>query len=115
MTKGRSRAEMARIRGHFLERALERGVDEGVAAEVFRQLEGFAAYGFNKAHAACFAVVSYASAWLRTYFPAEFAAAILNNEPMGFYTPRLVVNDARRHGIAFWRRTSTSPASATRS
>ena len=100
MTKGRSREEMERIRGHFLERALARGVDSEVASEVFRQLEGFAAYGFNKAHAACFAVVSYASAWLRTYYPAEFATAILNNEPMGFYTPRLIVNDARRHGIA---------------
>ncbi len=100
MTKGRSREEMERIRGHFLERALGRGVDAEVAVEVFRQLEGFAAYGFNKAHAACFAVVSYATAWLRTYYPAEFATAILNNEPMGFYTPRLVVNDARRHGIS---------------
>ncbi len=99
MTKGRSRAEMAAIRGHFLDRAVERGVDIIVAEEVFRQLEGFAAYGFNKAHAACFAIVSYASAWLRTYFPAELTCAILNNEPMGFYTPRLVVNDARRHGI----------------
>ena len=99
MTKGRSREEMERIRGHFLRRAAENGVEHEVAAEVFRQLEGFAAYGFNKAHAACFAVVSYATAWLRTYYPAEFAAAILNNEPMGFYTPRLVVNDARRHGI----------------
>ncbi len=100
MTKERSREQMEAIRGHFLERALERGVDAEVASEVFRQLEGFAAYGFNKAHAACFAVVSYASAWLRTYYPAEFACAILNHEPMGFYTPRLVVNDARRHGIA---------------
>lgn len=99
MTKGRSRAQMALIRGHFIERAAARGVDGEVAAEVFRQLEGFAAYGFNKAHAACFAVISYASAWLRTYFPAEFATAILNNEPMGFYTPRLVANDVRRHGI----------------
>lgn len=99
MTKGRSREQMQAIRGHFLERALARGVKPEVAEEVFRQLEGFAAYGFNKAHAACFAVVSYASAWLRTYYPAEFAAAILNNEPMGFYTPRLIVNDARRHGI----------------
>jgi len=99
MTKGRSRAEMERIKAHFLERALSRGVEPSVAEEVFRQLEGFAAYGFNKAHAACFAVVSYASAWLRTYFPAEFAAAILNNEPMGFYSPRLIVNDARRHGL----------------
>jgi error-prone DNA polymerase len=100
MTKGRSREQMEDIRSHFLERALQRGVDPEVAAEVFRQLEGFAAYGFNKAHAACFAVVSYASAWLRTYFPAEFTAAILNHEPMGFYSPRLIVNDARRHGIA---------------
>ncbi|HSK46521.1 MAG TPA: DNA polymerase III subunit alpha [Coriobacteriia bacterium] len=102
MTKGRSREEMERIRGHFLERSLARGVDSEVAAEVFRQLEGFAAYGFNKAHAACFAVVSYASAWLRTYFPAEFAAAILNHEPMGFYSSRLIVNDARRHGITIY-------------
>ena len=100
MTKGRSREEMARIREHFIERALERGVSLEVAEEVFRQLEGFAAYGFNKAHAACFAVVSYASAWLKTYYPAEFAAAIMNNEPMGFYTPRHVLNDARAHGIA---------------
>lgn len=99
MTKDRGREQMEEIRGRFLARALEKGVGPEVAAEVFRQLEGFAAYGFNKAHAACFAVISYASAWLKTYFPAEFAAAILNNEPMGFYTPRLVVNDARRHGI----------------
>ncbi len=98
MTKGRSREEMERIRGRFVEAAVGCGVDAEVANEVFRQLEGFAAYGFNKAHAACFAVVSYASAWLRTYFPAEFAASIMNNEPMGFYTPRLIVNDARRHG-----------------
>lgn len=99
MTKDRSRDEMERIRGHFIERACGRGVSREVAAEVFRQLEGFAAYGFNKAHAACFAVVSYASAWLKTYYPAELAVAVLNNEPMGFYTPRLVLNDARRHGI----------------
>ena len=100
MTKGRSREQMAAIRTRFLERAVARGVDSGVAGEVFRQLEGFAAYGFNKAHAACFAVISYATAWLRTYYPAEFACAILDHEPMGFYSPRLVVNDARRHGIA---------------
>ncbi|MEL7667723.1 MAG: OB-fold nucleic acid binding domain-containing protein, partial [Actinomycetota bacterium] len=60
----------------------------------------FAAYGFCKAHAACFAVVSYATAWLKVYYPAEFAAAILNNEPMGFYSPRVVLDDVRRHGIA---------------
>jgi error-prone DNA polymerase len=99
MTKGRSREEMARIREHFLARACALGVALDVAEEVFRQLEGFAAYGFCKAHAACFAVISYASAWLKTYFPAEFAVSILNNEPMGFYSPRLVLDDARRHGL----------------
>ncbi|GAV31234.1 error-prone DNA polymerase [Coriobacteriaceae bacterium EMTCatB1] len=99
MTKDRSRAEMEAIRERFVEHAVERGVDRSAAEEAFRQIEGFAAYGFCKAHAACFAVISYASAWLKRYFPAEFACAILNNEPMGFYTPRAVLNDARRHGI----------------
>jgi len=100
MTKDRSRAEMESLHGEFVRRACALGSTEAVAEEVFRQLQGFAAYGFNKAHAACFAVVSYASAWLKTYYPAEFAAAIVNHEPMGFYSPRLVLDDARRHGIA---------------
>ncbi|MEN6430366.1 MAG: DNA polymerase III subunit alpha, partial [Coriobacteriales bacterium] len=99
MTKDRSREEMEAIHGRFVERAVALGVSRDAAEETFRQLQGFAAYGFCKAHAACFAVVSYASAWLKCYYPAEFTAAVLNNEPMGFYTPRLVVNDARRHGI----------------
>lgn len=100
MTKGRSREAMEAIRVHFVDRACGLGVEREVAGEVFRQLEGFAAYGFCKAHAACFAVVSYATAWLKTYFPAEFAAAVLNNEPMGFYSPRAVLDDVRHHGIA---------------
>jgi error-prone DNA polymerase len=100
MTKDRSRAEMESLHGEFVRRSVALGCTAQAAEEVFRQLQGFAAYGFNKAHAACFAVVSYASAWLKTYYPAEFAAAIVNNEPMGFYSPRLVLGDARRHGIA---------------
>lgn len=99
MTKGRSRAEMNRIRDLFIDRAVARGVDSLVAEEVFSQLEGFAAYGFNKAHAVCFAKIAYASAWLKKHYPAEFTVAIMNNEPMGFYTPRHVLNDARNHGI----------------
>ncbi len=99
MTKGRSRGEMEALHGEFVERACALGCPREAAEEVFRQLQGFAAYGFNKAHAACFAVVSYASAWLKTYYPAELAAAILNSEPMGFYSPRLMLDDARRHGI----------------
>jgi hypothetical protein len=66
---------------------------------VFRQLRGFAAYGFNKAHAACFAVVCNASAWLKAHYPAEFFCGLMNNQPMGFYSPRVVLNDARRWGL----------------
>ncbi|MBE0475774.1 MAG: DNA polymerase III subunit alpha [Coriobacteriia bacterium] len=100
MTKDRSREEMEAIRARFVERACALGCERPVAEEVFRQLAGFAAYGFNKAHAACFAVVSYASAWLKRYFPAEFAVGMMNHQPMGFYSPRAVLNDACRHDIA---------------
>ena len=72
---------------------------EEAAREVFRQLEGFAAYGFNKSHSVCFAVITYATAYLKAYYPAEFLCAVLNNYPMGFYTPRTVLNDARRFGL----------------
>ncbi len=100
MTRDRSREEMAKIGRTFISRAVERGVPEEAAREVFRQLEGFAAYGFNKSHSVCFAVISYATAWLKAHYPAEFLCAVLNNYPMGFYTPRTVLNDARRFGLA---------------
>jgi DNA polymerase III alpha subunit len=99
MTRDRSREEMAKIGETFISGALARGVPEDAAREVFRQLEGFAAYGFNKSHSVCFAVIAYATAWLKAYYPAEFLCSILNNYPMGFYTPRTVLNDARRFGL----------------
>ena len=99
MTRDRSREEMAKIGETFIAGALARGVPEEAAREVFRQLEGFAAYGFNKSHSVCFAVISYATAWLKAYYPAEFLCSVLNNYPMGFYTPRTVLNDARRFGL----------------
>ncbi|MBN1321929.1 MAG: hypothetical protein JXA87_13950, partial [Thermoleophilia bacterium] len=99
MTRDRSREEMGKIGETFISRAVERDVPEEAAREVFRQLEGFAAYGFNKSHSVCFAVISYATAWLKAYYPAEFLCAVLNNQPMGFYTPRTVLNDARRFGL----------------
>ena len=99
MTRDRSREEMAKIGEAFIGGAVARGVPEGAAREVFRQLEGFAAYGFNKSHSVCFAVIAYATAWLKAYYPAEFLCAVLNNYPMGFYTPRTVLNDARRFGL----------------
>ncbi len=99
MTRDRSREEMSKIGATFIGGAVARGVPEAAAREVFRQLEGFAAYGFNKSHSVCFAVISYATAWLKAHYPAEFLCAVLNNYPMGFYTPRTVLNDARRFGL----------------
>ncbi len=99
MTRDRSREEMAKIGETFVAGAVSRGVPIDAAREVFRQLEGFAAYGFNKSHSVCFAVISYATAWLKAYYPAEFLCSVLNNYPMGFYTPRTVLNDARRFGL----------------
>jgi len=100
MTHERSMEEMDEIGRSFVEKAVARGVERVAADEVFRQLRGFAAYGFNKAHAACFAIVCNASAWLKAHYPAEFYCGILNNQPMGFYSPRVVLNDARRFGLA---------------
>ena len=100
MTRDKSREEMAKIGETFVHHAVARGVPEDAAREVFRQLEGFAAYGFNKSHSVCFAVISYATAYLKAHYPAEFLCAVQNNQPMGFYTPRTVLNDARRFGLA---------------
>ncbi|GAB4250707.1 MAG: hypothetical protein Kow00129_11580 [Thermoleophilia bacterium] len=99
MTRDKSREEMARIGATFVHHAIQNGVPEQAAREIFRQLEGFAAYGFNKSHSVCFAVISYATAYLKAHYPAEFLCAVLNNQPMGFYTPRTVLNDARRFGL----------------
>jgi error-prone DNA polymerase len=74
-------------------------VSEEKAREIFEWMEGFSAYGFSAAHAASFASLSYASAYMRRHYPAEFFCGILNSQPMGFYSPRVVLNEARRIGI----------------
>lgn len=99
MTRDRTREEMARIGETFVAKAVANGVPEPTAREIFRQLEGFAAYGFSKSHAVCFAIIAYATAYLKAHYPAEYLCAVLNNQPMGFYTPRTVLNDARRFGL----------------
>ncbi len=78
----------------------ERGYSEDFARRLFRQLEGFASYGFPESHAASFALLAYASAWLKRHHPAAFLCALLNSQPMGFYAPAQLVQDARRHGVA---------------
>jgi len=78
---------------------MARGYDEEFAKRCFRQIEGFGDYGFPESHAASFALLVYVSAWLKCHYPAAFAAAILNSQPMGFYAPAQLVRDARAHGV----------------
>ena len=84
----------------FMEGALKNGVDEEVAATIFAQLRGFGAYSFAKSHAASFAVLTYQSAWFKYHHPAVFYAAILNHQPMGFWSPSTLVYDAMRRGVS---------------
>lgn len=77
----------------------ERGHDEAFARRIFAQIKGFGEYGFPESHAASFALLVYVSAWLKHYHPAAFLCALLNSQPMGFYSPSQLVQDARRHGV----------------
>jgi error-prone DNA polymerase len=103
MSRSRSAEAMTELRQRFLAGAQAKGIDRAVAEEAFRQLQGFATYGFCKSHAAAFALVAYQTLWLKAYHPAEFTCALLNHQPMGFYSPEVVVNDAKRHGIILLR------------
>ncbi|NQV22632.1 MAG: error-prone DNA polymerase, partial [Rhodospirillales bacterium] len=76
-----------------------RGYDAEFAERCFHQIEGFGEYGFPESHAASFALLVYVSAWLKWHYPAAFACAILNSQPMGFYAPAQLVRDARDHGV----------------
>ncbi len=98
MTHDVTPEDLEEIQERFMLRAGERGIRPEVAEEIFAMIRGFAAYGFNKAHAACFGKISYHSAWLKAHYPAEFLAGILSSQPMGFYPPRTVAEDAKRFG-----------------
>ncbi|GAC1542418.1 MAG: error-prone DNA polymerase [Polyangiales bacterium] len=95
----RSRAAMAEITHKLAARMVERGIGVEVAARIVRQLAAFADYGFPESHAASFALLVYASAYLRHHYSPEFYAAILNAQPMGFYSPASLVEDGKRHGV----------------
>ncbi len=84
---------------HFLKGALAKGIDQVSAESAFKQLAGFAGYGLCKSHAASFALIAYQTCWLKLYHPAAFYCALLNQQPMGFYSPEVLVGDMRRHGI----------------
>ena len=78
---------------------LANGYERDFAERCFHQIEGFGEYGFPESHAASFALLVYASAWLKCRYPDAFAAALLNAQPMGFYAPAQIVRDAREHGV----------------
>ncbi|WP_176058569.1 error-prone DNA polymerase [Paraburkholderia sp. BCC1876] len=77
----------------------ERGYDQAFAEGIFEQIKGFGEYGFPESHAASFALLVYASSWLKCHEPEAFLAAMLNSQPMGFYSPSQLVQDAQRHGV----------------
>ena len=95
----RSHEKMEALRQKMLAGMHANGIDGDVANRIFAQINAFADYGFPESHAASFALLVYASAWLRHYYHAEFLAAMLNAQPMGFYAPGTLIEDGRRHGV----------------
>jgi error-prone DNA polymerase len=97
----RSSREMEKLHARFVDGCVEvSGLTRDEAEELYRQAAAFASFGFNKSHAAAFARTAYESAFLKLYYPAQLTAGLINAQPMGFYPVEVLVNDARRHGVA---------------
>ena len=99
MSSKRSTQRMERLRDKLYSGMAERGITGAVADEVYEKLTAFAHFGFPESHSISFAYLVYASSWLKLHYPAAFCAALLNAQPMGFYSPQSLVADARRHGV----------------
>jgi error-prone DNA polymerase len=99
MSRKRSEAAIRSHHERFVAGARGRGVPEAVAERVWRQIQGFSGFGFPKAHSAAFGLLAYQSAWLREHYAPEFLCALLNEQPMGFYPPDALVQEARRRGV----------------
>ncbi len=99
MTHKRSEDAMARLRDEVYGGMERNGVTGAAADEIWEKLQGFSSFGFPESHSVSFAYIVYMSAWLRYHYPAEFLAGLLNAQPMGFYSPNSLVQDAQRHGV----------------
>ncbi len=99
MATFRRRGTIESLEQRMVTRMIARGYDPIFAQRCFNQIKGFGDYGFPESHAASFARLVYVSSWLKCHFPAVFAAALLNSQPMGFYAPAQLVRDARQHGV----------------
>ena len=99
MATFRSRGMVDELQDMMVERMVARGYDRDFAQRCFNQIRGFGEYGFPESHAASFAQLVYVSSWLKCHYPAAFACALLNSQPMGFYAPAQIVRDAAEHGV----------------
>jgi error-prone DNA polymerase len=99
MSSKRSHTRMARLRARLMEGMAANGITGATAEEIAHKLEAFADFGFPESHSVSFAYLVYSSSWIKYHYPAEFAAALLNAQPMGFYSPHTIIRDARRHGV----------------
>ena len=99
MAAWRSSGRIERHRRILVTRMVEKGIPHEFAERIFQQIRGFGEYGFPESHAASFAHLVYATAYLKCHYPAEFVCALLNAQPMGFYSAATIVNDARIHGV----------------
>ncbi|UGV24677.1 error-prone DNA polymerase [Rhodopseudomonas boonkerdii] len=90
---------VSKFKDKLVDGMVERGYDKEFAEKTFSQLEGFGSYGFPESHAASFALIAYASSWMKCHHPEVFCASLLNAQPMGFYAPAQIVRDARDHGV----------------
>jgi error-prone DNA polymerase len=99
MGSKRSRERMERLRARLYDGMAERGIVGETADRIWDKLSAFANFGFPESHSVSFAYLVYSSSWIKLHYPAAFCAALLNAQPMGFYSPHSLVQDARRHGV----------------
>jgi error-prone DNA polymerase len=99
ITAWTSKDKVVRYTAQFIRGMLANGYSREFADWCFQRMKGFSQYGFPESHAASFALLVYASAWIKCHYPAVFAAALLNSQPLGFYAPAQIVRDAREHGV----------------
>jgi error-prone DNA polymerase len=99
MAAWRKSGRIERHRERLISRMARKGIQQEFAERIFEQIRGFGEYGFPESHAASFALIAYATAWLKRHYPAAFLCALLNAQPMGFYSPATLVEDGKRHGV----------------
>jgi error-prone DNA polymerase len=99
MAAWRKNGQLERHRTRLHEGFLAHGISAKFAEQLYAQIQGFGEYGFPESHAASFALLVYVSSWLKVHHPAAFALALINSQPMGFYTPSTILQDAQKHGV----------------